>query len=163
MTTYFLVIKLGGGLNDGSIARARGSDSCNALALPRCKRTHERGKKRRSRDRVPALAAGLLQASCGERDVHVHRYVITPPLPYPGRQQLRARAETLWRSLRSLHWKKLWKTEGFVALLPYMSFYNPRGISRSPFFCDFAKKLLKLEVLYFMFQSLYIYRRPEAN
>jgi hypothetical protein len=44
-------------------------------------------------------------------------------------------------NLNSLHsWKKLWKTEGFVALLPYMSYYNPRGISRSPFFRDFAKK-----------------------
>jgi hypothetical protein len=45
-------------------------------------------------------------------------------------------------NLNSLHWNKLWKTEGFVALLPYMSYYNPRGISRSPFFCDFAKNYL---------------------
>uniref|UniRef100_A0ACD6A7U9 Uncharacterized protein n=1 Tax=Avena sativa TaxID=4498 RepID=A0ACD6A7U9_AVESA len=31
-------------------------------------------------------------------------------------------------NLNSLHWKKIWKEEGFVNLLPYMSFYHPRGV-----------------------------------
>jgi len=31
-------------------------------------------------------------------------------------------------NLNSLHWKKTWNREGFVNLLPYMSFYHPRGV-----------------------------------
>jgi hypothetical protein len=39
-------------------------------------------------------------------------------------------------NLKTLRWKKLWKREEILTLLPYMSFYNPEGISISQFFCD---------------------------
>jgi hypothetical protein len=32
-------------------------------------------------------------------------------------------------NIKSLQWKKIWKREEWRALFPYMSFYNPQGIS----------------------------------
>jgi hypothetical protein len=42
-------------------------------------------------------------------------------------------------NLKTLQWKKLWKREEIGTLVPYMSFYNPQGISISHFFCDLGK------------------------
>ena len=39
-------------------------------------------------------------------------------------------------NLMSLELKKLWKGAEIRALIPYMSFYNPPGISIGTFFCD---------------------------
>ena len=37
-------------------------------------------------------------------------------------------------SLKTLSWKKIWKNKNCLTLIPYMSFYMPRGISISTFF-----------------------------
>lgn len=54
-------------------------------------------------------------------------------------------------NIKSLWWEKIWKRANFHAFIPYMSFYNPQGISISifPFFCD----LIGFEVIFEMCSS----------
>ncbi|CAM0877169.1 unnamed protein product [Alopecurus aequalis] len=45
-------------------------------------------------------------------------------------------------SFKSLEWKRLWERAKIRALIPYMSFYYPSGISIHTFFCDMRTILM---------------------